>query len=46
MLTDLLALYKYALEDGNEKDIERALRDLAEVGVDKYTADILVKEVF
>lgn len=45
MLTDLLYLYKYALEDGNKKSIERALRDLAAVGVDKYTADMLVEEL-
>lgn len=45
MLTDLLWLYKYALEDGDEKSIESALRDLASVGMDKYTADMLVEEL-
>lgn len=42
MLSDLLELYRYALQDGSKEDIERALMDLESVGVDKYTADMLV----
>lgn len=45
MLSDLLMLYKYALQEGSKKDIERALRDLASVGMDKETADLLVNEI-
>lgn len=45
MLEDLLLEYKWALEEDSKPDIERALRDLYKVGVDKMTADILVEEV-
>lgn len=46
MLIDLLELYYFALQDGNEKDVERCLRDLFSIGVDKYTADMLLEELF
>lgn len=45
-MKDMLELYYYATIDGNQSDIERCLRDLAEIGVDKYIADIFIEEMF
>lgn len=45
MLQDLLTLYLYAVQSGDEQCIDRALKDLESVGMDKYTADMLIEDM-
>lgn len=45
MLSDMLKEYKEALLTEDKARAKKALANLSKVGVDKMTADILVREV-
>lgn len=44
MLSDMIDILWSAKISGNEKEIEKAYGYLASVGVDRTTADIMLKE--
>ena len=45
MLGDYIQQYKQAMKDGNKKEMARIERDLAKMGMDKFTLKILAAEV-
>ena len=44
MLSEYIEAYKEALKNKDEKQQERIERDLAKLGMDRFTLQILVKE--
>ena len=45
MLGEYIELYKKAKEEGNEKEMKRIEKDLAKLGMDRYTLTIIVNEM-
>ena len=44
MLRDYIIAYKKAMENKDEKEMKRIEKDLSQLGMDRYTLRMLVKE--